>query len=62
MSPIHIIGEIKKQQTILKVSDAELIKVTGISPATYRRRISNPETFTRGEVSTICNYLNIRTI
>lgn len=57
-----ILGEIKKQQTILQVSDSDLMRITGWSRQTLKRRFDNPRTIRVGELTTICNYLNIKSI
>lgn len=40
----------------------DLIRITGWSSATYKRRMAHPEAITLGEMTEICNYLNIKTI
>lgn len=62
MNALSILGEIRKQQTILKATRDDLIRVTGWSKATYKRRMANPETITLGELTEICNYLDIKTL
>lgn len=62
MKPINILGEIKKQMTILQVSRSDLMRITGWSPQTYARRMKEPERITLGEFAEICNYLGINHI
>ena len=62
MNALTILGEIKKQQTILQVTRDDLIRITGWSSATYKRRMADPEKITLGELTAICNYLNIKTL
>ena len=62
MNALTILGEIKKQQTILQVTRDDLIRITGWSSATYKRRMAHPEAITLGELTAICNYLNIKSI
>lgn len=62
MNAWKILGEIKKQQTILQVPDADLIRVSGMSPATYKRRMKDPDRMSIGEMTAICNYLGIKSL
>lgn len=60
MNARSILGEIRKRQTEVEANDNDLIRVTGWSRPTYRRRVKNPETMTLGELVEICNYLGIK--
>lgn len=60
MNARTILGEIRKRQTEVEANDKDLIRITGWSRSTYRRRVNNPETITLGELIEICNYLGIK--
>ena len=60
MNARTILGEIRKRQTEVEANDKDLIRITGWSSSTYRRRVNNPETITLGELIEICNYLGIK--
>ena len=60
MNARTFLGEIRKRQTELEATDNDLIRVTGWSRSTYRRRVKNPETITIGEWIELCNYLGIK--
>lgn len=60
MNAKTILGEIRKKQIELDVTNADLMRVTGWSKNTYCRRVASPDTIRLGEVIAICNYLGIK--
>lgn len=59
MKPEAIKGEIKKQMEILHVTRDDLIRATGLSRATFARRMASPGNLTLEELGTICSYLGM---
>ena len=59
MTSLEILGEIRKQQTIVKATDKDLTRAAGISEKTFKRKTADPDRFTLGEVVAIYNYLGM---
>lgn len=59
MNTLTLLGEIKKRQTEVQATDAELMKAAGLSRKQWRSRTADPDGFKLGEAVAICNYLGI---
>lgn len=60
MTALQILGKIRQKQTELRVTDRDLMRITGWSRSTLRRRMAEPGSMTVNELLSIFGYLNIR--
>lgn len=60
MTALQILGKIRQKQTELEVTDKDLMRITGWSRSTFRRRIAQPGSMTVDELLSIFGYLNIK--
>ena len=59
MNTLTLWGEIKKRQTEVEATDADLMKAAGLSRKQWRSRNANPGSVRLGEAVAICNYLGL---
>ena len=59
MTSLQIYSKITQRQKELRISDAELREVAGLSPKQWRARTAEPGKFRISEIQAMCNYMGM---
>lgn len=59
MTSLEIYSKLTQRQKELRISDAELREIAGLSPKQWRARVNDPDKFRVNELVSICNYMGM---